>query len=51
MGFVRINIPNPHGVYMHDTPSKGIFGDDYRFVPYVPRPSAPARRRVAAANG
>ena len=24
--------PNPHGVYMHDTPSKGIFGDDFRFV-------------------
>jgi L,D-transpeptidase YcbB len=32
MGFVRINIPNVHGVYMHDTPSKGIFGDDFRFV-------------------
>lgn len=32
MGFVRINIPNPYGVYMHDTPAKGIFGDDYRFV-------------------
>src|SRR5919107_891704 len=32
MGFVRVNIPNPHGVYMHDTPSKGIFGDDFRFV-------------------
>lgn len=32
MGFVRINIPNPHGVYMHDTPARGIFGDDFRFV-------------------
>lgn len=32
MGFVRINIANPHGVYMHDTPAKGIFGDDFRFV-------------------
>lgn len=32
LGVVRINIPNPHGVYMHDTPSKGIFGDDFRFV-------------------
>ncbi|MGY2051304.1 L,D-transpeptidase family protein [Methylobacterium sp. JK268] len=32
MGFVRINIPNPYGVYMHDTPAKGIFGDDFRFV-------------------
>jgi murein L,D-transpeptidase YcbB/YkuD len=32
LGFVRVNIPNPHGVYMHDTPAKGIFGDDFRFV-------------------
>lgn len=32
MGFVRINIPNPYGVYMHDTPAKGVFGDDFRFV-------------------
>jgi murein L,D-transpeptidase YcbB/YkuD len=32
LGTVRINIANPYGVYMHDTPEKGIFGDDYRFV-------------------
>ena len=32
LGVVRINIANPYGVYMHDTPTKGIFGDDYRFV-------------------
>ena len=32
MGFVRINIPNSHGVYMHDTPARGIFGEDFRFV-------------------
>ena len=32
LGIVRINIPNPYGVYMHDTPEKGIFGDDFRFV-------------------
>lgn len=32
LGFVRINISNPYGVYMHDTPAKGIFGDDFRFV-------------------
>jgi murein L,D-transpeptidase YcbB/YkuD len=32
LGVVRININNPYGVYMHDTPSKGIFGDDFRFV-------------------
>jgi len=32
LGVVRINIPNQYGVYMHDTPEKGIFGDDARFV-------------------
>lgn len=31
MGNVRINIPNPHSVYMHDTPSKGLFGEESRF--------------------
>jgi L,D-transpeptidase YcbB len=31
MGAIRINIPNPHQVYMHDTPSKGLFGEDQRF--------------------
>jgi murein L,D-transpeptidase YcbB/YkuD len=31
MGAVRINTPSPHGVYMHDTPAKGLFGEDYRF--------------------
>ena len=29
---MRIDIANPYGVYMHDTPAKGIFGDDFRFV-------------------
>jgi murein L,D-transpeptidase YcbB/YkuD len=32
LGVVRVNINNPYGVYMHDTPEKGIFGDDDRFV-------------------
>ncbi|MGH6817228.1 MAG: L,D-transpeptidase family protein [Methylovirgula sp.] len=32
LGAVRVNIPNPYGVYMHDTPEKGIFGDDDRFI-------------------
>jgi L,D-transpeptidase YcbB len=32
LGVVRININNPYGVYMHDTPEKGIFGEDDRFV-------------------
>jgi murein L,D-transpeptidase YcbB/YkuD len=31
MGAVRINIANEHGVYMHDTPAKSLFGQDYRF--------------------
>jgi murein L,D-transpeptidase YcbB/YkuD len=32
LGVVRINIANPYGVYMHDTSTKGVFGDDFRFV-------------------
>jgi L,D-transpeptidase YcbB len=32
LGFVRINTPSTQSVYMHDTPSRGIFGEDYRFV-------------------
>ena len=32
LGVVRMNINNPYGVYMHDTPEKGVFGDDFRFV-------------------
>jgi murein L,D-transpeptidase YcbB/YkuD len=32
LGVVRIDIANPFGVYMHDTPAKGVFGDDFRFV-------------------
>lgn len=31
MGAIRINIPNVHAVYMHDTPAKGLFGEDQRF--------------------
>lgn len=31
MGTIRINMPNPHSVYMHDTPSKNLFGEDQRF--------------------
>jgi murein L,D-transpeptidase YcbB/YkuD len=31
LGSIRINFPNPHGVYMHDTPFKNFFGDDFRF--------------------
>jgi murein L,D-transpeptidase YcbB/YkuD len=32
LGSIRINFPSPHGVYMHDTPSKNLFGEDFRFA-------------------
>jgi murein L,D-transpeptidase YcbB/YkuD len=31
LGSLRINFPNKDGVYMHDTPSKNLFGEDFRF--------------------
>ena len=31
LGSIRINFPSAHGVYMHDTPFKNLFGDDFRF--------------------
>jgi Uncharacterized protein conserved in bacteria len=31
MGTVKIDFPSPEGVYMHDTPSKGLFGGNDRF--------------------
>lgn len=30
MGFVKINFHNAHAVYMHDTPSKSLFGRNWR---------------------
>ncbi len=31
LGSIRINFPNSHEVYMHDTPFKNLFGEDFRF--------------------
>jgi murein L,D-transpeptidase YcbB/YkuD len=31
LGSIRINFPSKDGVYMHDTPSKNLFGEDFRF--------------------
>ena len=31
LGSVRINFHNQHSVYLHDTPDKTLFGNDYRF--------------------
>ena len=30
-GMVKINFPSPDGVYMHDTPHKGLFNNEFRF--------------------
>ena len=32
LGSIRINMPNKFSVYMHDTPGKRHFGQDYRFL-------------------
>lgn len=32
LGSVKINFHNEHQVYLHDTPDKSLFGDDYRFL-------------------
>lgn len=31
MGNVKINFSNPYDVYLHDTPTKGLFGENARF--------------------
>jgi murein L,D-transpeptidase YcbB/YkuD len=31
LGSVRMNFDNPHQVFLHDTPSKTLFGSNYRF--------------------
>lgn len=31
LGSIRINFHNTHAVYLHDTPAKGLFGEEYRF--------------------
>ncbi len=30
LGFVKINFPNAHSVYMHDTPGQSLFGRSFR---------------------
>ncbi|HWX08003.1 MAG TPA: L,D-transpeptidase family protein [Bradyrhizobium sp.] len=31
LGAVKIDMPNPYSVYMHDTNQRNLFSDDYRF--------------------
>ncbi|MCX7900486.1 MAG: L,D-transpeptidase family protein, partial [Methylocystis sp.] len=32
LGSIRLSMPNPHSVYMHDTPNRNLFANDYRFL-------------------
>jgi murein L,D-transpeptidase YcbB/YkuD len=32
LGRLRIDMPNPHAVYMHDTPLQRLFAENYRFL-------------------
>lgn len=32
LGLIRLSMPNPDAVYMHDTPSHNLFAKDYRFL-------------------
>jgi len=32
LGSIRISMPNSYSVYMHDTPSRNLFANDYRFL-------------------
>ena len=32
LGSIRIAMPNHYAVYMHDTPSRNLFANDYRFL-------------------
>jgi len=32
LGSIRISMPNAYSVYMHDTPSRNLFANDYRFL-------------------
>ena len=31
LGNLKIDMPNPYSVYMHDTTTRNLFADDYRF--------------------
>ncbi len=32
LGLIRLQMPNPDSVYMHDTPTRNLFANDYRFL-------------------
>ncbi|MEO6040861.1 MAG: L,D-transpeptidase family protein [Croceibacterium sp.] len=30
LGLVKLDMPNPHAIFLHDTPSRGLFAQDFR---------------------
>ena len=30
LGYVKLDMPNPHAIFLHDTPSRGLFNADFR---------------------
>jgi murein L,D-transpeptidase YcbB/YkuD len=30
LGYVKLDMPNPHAIFIHDTPSRGLFGSAFR---------------------
>ncbi len=30
LGYMKLDMPNPHAIFIHDTPSRGLFGNAYR---------------------
>ncbi|MGB7656286.1 MAG: L,D-transpeptidase family protein [Novosphingobium sp.] len=30
LGYMKLDMPNPHAIFIHDTPSRGLFGQAYR---------------------
>jgi murein L,D-transpeptidase YcbB/YkuD len=51
MGNVKFMLPNELGIYLHDTPEKGVFAQDSRFVSAGCIRLADARRLLAWAFG
>ncbi|MEX1060215.1 MAG: hypothetical protein WED13_04265, partial [Methyloceanibacter sp.] len=48
LGVVRINMPNKHSVYMHDTPLKRLFGQSARAFSSGARGESARAGRLAA---
>lgn len=55
LGFIKFIFPNQHSVYLHDTPSRNLFGSDVRAFSHgcvrVDKPFALAERLLASSTG